>query len=90
MSIWLTFDPDKDRANIEKHGVSLASACYFDWDESMSWIDHRKAYGEVRICCIGYIGIRLHYLVYADRGEQRRIISLRKANRREVIRYAET
>lgn len=36
---------------------------------------------------IGYIGLRLYFV---DRAEGRRIISLRKANPREVNRYAET
>jgi hypothetical protein len=39
---------------------------------------------------IGYIGVRLYYLAYVDRGEIRRIISLRKASLREAKRYAET
>ena len=39
---------------------------------------------------IGYIGDRLYYVVYVEREEVRRIISLRKANLREVQRYAET
>ena len=36
-----------------------------------------------------YIGLRLYCVVYTDRGDERRIISLRKANSREVKRYAE-
>ncbi|MFB9290725.1 hypothetical protein ACFFTM_20515 [Pseudoduganella plicata] len=42
------------------------------------------------MCAIAYIGDRLHYVVYVDREEVRCIISLRKANLREVKRYAET
>jgi uncharacterized DUF497 family protein len=38
---------------------------------------------------IAYIGLRLFVVVYVDRSEVRRIISLRKANRREINRYAE-
>ena len=86
----ITFDTNKDKANIEKHGISLAAASGFEWDEAATWMDERKNYGEVRMCGIGYIGIRLHYIVYVDRAEVRRIISLRKANMREVKRYAET
>ena len=52
--------------------------------------DQRRDYGEVRISGLGYIGDRLFYVVFAARGEERRIISLRKANQREVKRYAET
>jgi len=39
---------------------------------------------------IGYIGDRLFNVVFVERGEERRIISLRKANQREVKRYAKT
>ncbi|MFC3380260.1 BrnT family toxin [Rugamonas sp. CCM 8940] len=52
-------------------------------------MDGRKEYGEERKCAIGYIDDRLFYVVYVDRAESRRIISLRKANSREVHRYAE-
>lgn len=39
---------------------------------------------------MGYIGQRLYVVVYVDRADSRRIISLRKANQREEKRYAET
>ena len=50
--------------------------------------DTRHDYGEVRM--IGYvpIGDRVFCVVFVDREEVRRIISLRKANDREVKRYA--
>jgi len=37
-----------------------------------------------------YIGLRLYCVVYTDRDDQRRIISLRKANNREIKNYAST
>ena len=45
------------------------------------------AYGEVRNVGFGLINGRLFACVYADREAERRVISLRKANRREVERY---
>jgi uncharacterized DUF497 family protein len=42
------------------------------------------------MCAFGYISNRLHYVVYVDRDDVRRIISLRKANSREEKRYAKT
>jgi uncharacterized DUF497 family protein len=36
------------------------------------------------------VGDRLFAVVFVDRGAQRRVISLRKANRREECMYAET
>lgn len=56
----------------------------------MVWTDARRDYGEPRECGIGYIGLRLFFVVFVDRGGERRVISLRKANLREVKRYAET
>ena len=54
------------------------------------WLDQRNEYGEARMIGLGYIGDRLFNVVFVDRNEERRIISLRKANPREVKRYAET
>jgi uncharacterized DUF497 family protein len=86
----LEFDPAKDRANIAKHGVSLAAALQFGWGDALIWPDARSVYGEDRQCAIGYIGARLHVVVFVDRPGTRRIISLRRANSREVERYDKT
>ena len=47
-----------------------------------------RRYGETRYLAIGYIGDRLHAVVYTDRGDATRIISLRRANRQEEREYA--
>ena len=44
---------------------------------------------EARYVALGYIGDRLHYVVYTMRGGKCRIISLRKANSREIRQYAQ-
>jgi uncharacterized protein len=62
----------------------------FEWGEAVTWRDQRREYGEDRIAGLGYIGDRLFSVVFVDRGDNRRIISLRKANQREVERYAQT
>lgn len=85
----ITYDTAKNESNAEKHGVALAAAVDFEWDDALVWNDERREYGETRQCAIGYIGTRLYYVVYVDRNDVRRIISLRKANSREVKRYAE-
>lgn len=71
-------------------GVSLRLAAQLEWGSAIIWPDLRKAYGEPRQCGIGYIGNRLFALAFVDRGDFRRIISLRKANKREEKIYAET
>lgn len=90
----VTFDPAKDAANLAKHGVSLTEAAGFEWGTAVVWPDTRRDYGEARMVALGYIGLRIMALVFVDRPPEqpteRRIISLRKANSREVQRYAET
>jgi len=55
----------------------------------MSMRDDRFDYGEVREVAFGRINDRLFVCVYTDREAERRVISLRKANKREVRRYGE-
>ena len=49
--------------------------------------DDRFEYGELRELAFGLINDRLFVCVYVDRETERRVISLRRANRREVNRY---
>lgn len=84
----IDFDPAKDKANFTRHGVSLAAAAQMEWAAALIWPDLRRDYGESRMVGIGYIGLRLYFVVFVDRDGCRRIISLRKANRREVQLYA--
>lgn len=86
----VTFDPAKDAANLVKHGVSLSLAMQLEWDSTVVWPDMRRVYDEPRQCGIGYIGLRLFFVAFVDRTDGRRVISLRKANSREVNRYAKT
>lgn len=87
----ITFDPSKDAANIERRGLSLALAGEIDWGYAYEWQDERKDYGEVRMLALAPIGERLFCVAYVDRPAgaptERRIISLRKANLREVRLY---
>jgi uncharacterized protein len=84
------FDPAKDRANRAKHGVSLALAEILFAGPHVSMTDDRFEYGEVREVAFGLINDRLFVCVYADREAERRVISLRKANKREVKCYGES
>ena len=71
---------------MDKHGISLAMAEEFEWEEAVTWPDIRYDYREFRMIGLGYIGDRLYNMVFVDRGEERRIVSLRKALRRLTIR----
>lgn len=85
----IEFDPIKDEANTVKHGMSLSMAGELDWDSALVWMDDRFAYGEARMIALAPKTETLYYVAFVDRGEARRIISLRKANRREVKHYVE-
>ena len=85
----LEFDPAKDAANREKHGVSLALAGELDWNAALVWVDERFEYYEIRMIALAPRSRILYYVAFIDRGEARRIISLRRANRREVTHYVE-
>lgn len=80
-------DPKKDRRNISQRGLSLDLAEELDWATALIWEDRRKDYGERRYCVLGLIEDRLHSVVFTPRNGRPRVISLRKANKREVNRY---
>ena len=82
-----SYDATKDQANIEKHGVSLGLATELDWDSLFALEDTRKEYGEARFIGFALLSERLYCVVFTDRGESRRIISLRKANDKEKMFY---
>jgi len=86
----IEFDPIKNLINYQKHGVYLTDAASFEWEFAIIWQDMRYDYQEPRMVSLGYIENRLFCMVFVDRTETRRIISLRKANNREIKRYAST
>ncbi len=85
----IVYDPNKDASNQLKHGVSLAEAAKIDWFTALEKLDDRGDYGEDRYTAFAPIENRLYCVVYVDREDGRRIISLRKANAREVKDYVE-
>ena len=80
-------DPKKERRNIAERGLSLDLAEQLDWATALIWEDKRNDYGERRYCVLGLIEDRLHSVVFTPRNGKPRVISLRKANKREVNRY---
>ena len=81
------FDPAKDLANRGKHGLSLAEASGMDWDAANIVPDKRFDYGELRSQAYGMLHGRLHVVAFTRRGGRLRIISVRRANAREIRRY---
>jgi uncharacterized DUF497 family protein len=83
----IEYDPGKDALNQAKHGISLAEAVGLDWDAMLWWPDRRRDYGERRFVGLAPKALRLYCVVYTMRVDAIRIISLRKANAREVRLY---
>ena len=84
----ISFDPAKNDRNIRNRGVSFESAAEFDFEGALYAVDKRHDYGETRYITVGMLGVRLHVLCFAETVEGIRVISFRKANAREVKRYA--
>jgi uncharacterized protein len=85
----IEFDSAKDATNKAKHGVSLALAGELDWDAALVWVDDRFEYDELRMIALAPKTEILYYVAFLELGEVRRVISLRRANRREVKHYVE-
>ncbi|MGF6899399.1 BrnT family toxin [Paraburkholderia sp. GAS348] len=83
----IEYDQTKSDANQRKHGVSLAIAEKIDWSAVWCAPDDRKDYGELREIGYSPIGERLYCVVFTQRGNVFRVISLRKASNREIERY---
>jgi len=84
-----SFDPAKSAKNVAERDIDFAIAGTFDFGSAVVATDDRKNYGEVREVATGFIGQRLHVLVFTMRGETCHVISLRKANKREATAYVQ-
>jgi len=84
----LEWDEAKNRANIRKHGLDFADAEEVFRGVLLAEADTREDYGEKRWVGLGQIGGRTVKIVFSERDpETVRIISLRKATRRERKEY---
>ena len=84
------WDESKRIKNIVFHGVDFYSIEDFEWNRSLIFDDNRKDYGESRYIAFAPIENRLHCAVFTNRYGNIRLISLRKANPREVKLYERT
>lgn len=82
-------DLDKEVRNLAERGLSLDLAAHLDWSTALVWEDLREDYGERRFCALGLIEGRVFSVVFTPRNGRPRVISLRKANAREVRRHEE-
>jgi len=81
----IIYDPIKNERNIRERGLSFDRAADFDFSAAIFLSELRK--GELRRVAIGYLDKRLHVLCYIPRADGIRVISFRKANKREAKLY---
>lgn len=86
----ITFDPDKNDRNIQEWGLAFMLVSEMDWATAYIGEDQRKNYGERRFRVLGCINGRLYAAVFTPRADRLHVISLRKANSREVKIYEKT
>jgi uncharacterized DUF497 family protein len=82
-----TFDPAKNARNIAERGRSFELAVELEWGTALSVEDPRRDYGETRLRVLALLHGRLHAVVVTPREDELRVISFRKANRREERLY---
>jgi|WetSurSiteA1Bulk_404760.scaffolds.fasta_scaffold124110_3 uncharacterized protein len=81
------WDEEKCRANLEKHGLSFDDAWQVLAGDTITIPDERYDYGEDRLITLGKLAGRVVVVAHVSRGENTRIISMRKANAREQEIY---
>ena len=83
----ISCDPAKNQCNIKDRGLSFERAAQFDFETAVFSVDTRREYGEIRHRALGFLDGRVHALVFVETPIGIRVISFRKANKREVRRY---
>ena len=73
--------------NLAKHGLDFADVPLINWVSATILEDLRADYGERRYWAFATWNARLHLVAFALRGERIRVISFRRASRKEVGRY---
>lgn len=77
------WDEAKNERNLTERELSYDLAILMFELPVVQFLDDRRDYGELRMRAIGLVGNLFLHCVYTDRADVRRIISLRRANRKE-------
>jgi uncharacterized DUF497 family protein len=83
----ISYDPAKRDETLVRRGLDLADAGSVLSGPTLTVEDDRCDYGEPRFITVGLLHARMVVIAWTPRGETHRIISMRKANDREITRY---
>jgi uncharacterized protein len=85
--ITIEYDEAKRLKTLKERELDFARADEVFAGREWTFLDDRVDYGEQRFNTFGHLDGRLVTLVWTSRNGNRRIISMRKANEREQVRY---
>jgi uncharacterized DUF497 family protein len=83
----VTWDEAKRRENLQKHGIDFVGAERLFFEHTVTLEDDRFDYGERRFITFGLLAGRVLAVVHTEQDDAIRIISMRKATRREEKSY---
>ena len=84
----LSWDKPKRQLVLLHRGIDFADAGEVFAGPTYDFADTRRDYGEQRMISVGFLNDRMTVVVWKPRGNTRRIISMRKANEREINQYS--
>ena len=82
----LIWDHNKRILNLANHGLDFDDLGEFDWDSTIRWRSDRG--DEIRFTTISTFRGKMHSVIYTERQGVIRVISFRRANKKEERRYA--
>ncbi|OBX05211.1 hypothetical protein QV06_03115 [Gallibacterium genomosp. 3] len=85
----ISYDPNKNNRNLLLRNLSFDLVSDFDWKNALVWQDTRFFYPEPRFIALGKIEQRVYVICFTPIEDGIRVISFRKANKREVRRYVQ-
>jgi uncharacterized protein len=81
------WDEAKRRAKVRKHGIDFVDAEKIFGGVPLTAEDTREAYGERRFLTLGLLDDQVVSVTHTERGNDIRIISIRKATKHEARYY---
>lgn len=85
----ITFDPTKRDRTLQERGLDFSDATHVFAGVTLEFEDDRRDYGEQRIVSVGTLRGRMVVITWTPRGDERHVISMRKANEREQRRFGQ-
>ena len=80
------WDKNKESINLDKHGLDFKLSSHLFKSKMLFYEDRRKPYNEKRYIGYGIVSERCINIVFTVRKRTIRVISLRRANKREIRR----